>query len=209
VTRFWFATFAVGAAGPGSEAPPLLPTGTRHLAVEVLQDGDEWAVLVSSTDHPENPQVLTCHLGFTNMAKACNVWLDRGFPLMDSLITMPAPGELRVASPFFGSQHVMQYEKLLLELSGVDLDLPSAPPSTLPDDGALAPSYHQHLQVPDSAQPNEFVAKEPVSWAALRREVRSLDGKQVRFNPGASFSRSPALAEFGTTSLTPLKVWSG
>ena len=62
------------------------------------------AVLLSSVADPNKPEALSCHVGFTNGAKACNVWLDRGFPLVDADHKHGSDGGLAVRSPFFGPE---------------------------------------------------------------------------------------------------------
>src|SRR5712691_5181656 len=87
-TQFWLATFDLSSPPDHSLIGPILTPGTSSLAIEVLHNAneDEWAVLFSSVDDPMEPKRLKCMIGFTNAAKACNVWLDRGFPLVDAAI---------------------------------------------------------------------------------------------------------------------------
>ena len=209
MTRFWLATF--GLSAPVGETVPgsLLPAGTGNLAIEVLRDGDEWAMLISSVDNPLRPSMLTCHLGFVNGAKACNVWLDRGFPLVDADIRMTQPGVLSIISPFFTrEQPVMQYEQQMLSISGLELGPAGAqvPPA------AFAPTYRQYLQAPDGAQPDQFVTRKPVTWLPVRSHVRDATpkpGAPIRIELGPLPVRSPILAPLQSGDHRPIAVWSG
>lgn len=141
MAQFWLATFTVNASPDDSAVASVFPPRTPHLAIEVLRNGEEWAVLISSVDDPLRPATLTCHLGFVNVAKACNVWLDRGFPLIDADIRMDQPGVISIVSPFFvRDQSVMQYEQQMLSLSGVELG-PGPTQVSSSSLAALAPSY--------------------------------------------------------------------
>jgi hypothetical protein len=211
MAQFWLATFDNdNASADDSIAAPMLPPGTSHFAIEVLREGDEWAVLFSSIDDPRTPGVLTCHLGFANGAKACNVWLDRGFPLVDATIAMDAAGVLSVVSPFFSRGSLMQYETQLLALSGIAVGSAAAAPRKTP--GSLAPSYRQQLQAPDAAQPDLFVTKQSVTWTPVRSPVRKLSANSVapvHLELGPSPTRCPVVAPLTTANLQPIAVWSG
>jgi hypothetical protein len=205
MAQFWLATFAIDASADDQAGVPLLPAGTDNLAIEVLRDGEEWAVLFSTVDNPKRPAAMTCHLGFANAAKACNVWLDRGFPLVDATIRMDNSGVLSIVSPFFvHDQPVMRYEEQLLALSGIEFTAAKTQSSS------LAPSYHQHLQAPDTAQPDVFVTKKPVTWSPERSKVRKLSNHaSIDLDLGASPARCPTLAPLATKAMKPIAVWSG
>jgi hypothetical protein len=211
MTRFWLATFAVDIATESSAVGPILNAGSPNLAMEVLRDKDEWAVLFSSVDNLSKPTWLTCLIGFTNMAKPCNVWLDRGFPLVDAIFTHNKNG-LSVVSPLFQSGQVMHYETELFALSGINFDAPLPARSSTDKKETLKPTYRQHLQTPDGAQPDVLVAREPVTWAPTRRNVRELskrEAAQMRLDFGTSPSRCPSLAPLETGVIKPTAVWTG
>jgi hypothetical protein len=213
--QFWLATFELPA--PPSQGGELSLIGeSRYLAVEVLRDGDEWAVLFSTVDNLAVPQMLECRLGFTNVAKACNVWLDRGFPLVDAAIDVDSQGVLKIVSPAFrGDQSVMQYEDELIKISPVQL--PAAAPrsrrrparSTSAD--AIGPVYHQLLEVPDSVQPDLLVTQAPVTWTPRRSSVTTHQPPlgPITFYFGTTPPRIPSLAPLTAGDLTPVGQWSG
>jgi hypothetical protein len=213
MAQFWLATFATDLSTSAPAVGAILPPEARNLAIEVLKDGTELAVLISSVDDLEQPTALTCHLGFANVAKACNVWLDRGFPLIDAAITMDdTTGVIRIVSPFFiDNESVMQYEMPILSLSGVELGESTA---QVPASGLtkLAPLYRQHLSAPDSAQPDLLVRKRPVSWLPVRTGVQKRSAKQVPpigVNLGQTPARCPVLTPLETADIEPAAVWSG
>jgi hypothetical protein len=209
MTRFWLATLQLDAPVGETAVGSLLPPGTRNLAIEVLRDGDEWAVLISSVDDPERPSRLTCHFGFVNGAKACNVWLDRGFPLIDADIRLAQPGVLSIISPFFArAQPVMQYEQQMLSIAGLELDPGSGQGPPVP----LSPAYYQYLQAPDGAQPDQFVTRKPVTWLPERPDVRGValePGAPIRIVLGPLPVRCPILAPLQTGAHRPAAVWCG
>ena len=110
----------------------------------------EYAVLFSTVDDPKQPTALTCLIGFTNAAKACNVWRDRGVPLIDATIVSDDTGKISVFSPFFGDDPAMQYESPLFTLTGISFE-PYGVEET------LETRYQQTLEAPDGAQPEAFI----------------------------------------------------
>jgi hypothetical protein len=209
VIRFWLATFELDA--PLEEAVGPIDAGnSRKLAIEVLREGEDWSVLFSSAgdDDTEDTETLTCFIGFATAAKACSVWLDRGFRLVDATIT-EAEGALRVFAPFFGfDQTAMFYDRLLLTLSGVNLE--SAAPAR--DRSPLSVDYKQKLSAPDGAQPDLFVATRPVTWSPRRSNVRQWPPEylaQIQLDFGDSPARWPSLARLASGPLQPRAAWSG
>jgi hypothetical protein len=205
--RFWLATFERDA--PLEEAVgPIVAGSTGKLAIEVLQEGEDWSVLFSSANDSEHPKTLTSFIGFATAAKACSVWLDRGFRLVDATIT-EAAGALRVFSPFFGfDQTAMFYDRPLLTLSGVNLE--SAAPAR--DPSPLSVDYEQKLSAPDGAQPDLFVATRPVKWSPRRSNVRQWPPEylaQIQIDLGDSPARWPSLAWLASGPLQPRAAWSG
>ena len=166
MTRFWLTTFEVTRDNeqPVSAAATILPSNVLYVAVEVLRDRDrdEWAVLVSSVDNPQTPTSLSCLIGFANTAKACNVWLDRGFMLLDATIGLDADVNdlLRVMSSVFRALGSMEYDTQVIAIQGLGFDgrLPAGSAAT------LNASYQQNVQSPDAARPDEFIRKRAITW---------------------------------------------
>jgi hypothetical protein len=205
-TSFWFATFQTppttrAAAGAFSDAVG------PYFAIEALNQGNDWAVLISTVDNLV-PTSATCLVGFTNVAKACNLWLDRGFPLVDADIRQGQPGELKIVSPrFVGDTSEMVYEKELFAISGIDL----ARQGTLSN--SLQVTYNQFFQSPDPVEPDSLMARIPQAWRPTRGQVLALDSTTlptVVFNFGAIAARCPSLGPLSEhPSIRPDHVWVG
>jgi hypothetical protein len=202
--RFWLATFTQGPyalpAIVDASAAPLLAAASRNLAVEVLceESTQEYAVLFSTVDDPETPNELRCLVGFTNTAKTCNVWRDRGIPLIDARIVLDETTGLSVFSPFFGADPPMQYESLLFTLTGM-------PPADSPGGEAhtLETRYEQALEAPDGAQPETLITRRAVRWTPQRSNVRRHEPADFRVT--TTPTRYPSLAPLGgqPPALTP------
>ena len=210
MTRFWLATFVNDPAKDDSIVGPLVAAGTEYFAIEVLRENGEWAVLFSSVDNPNQPTSLRCLIGFTNAAKACNVWLDRGFPLLDATIDWKE-GVLTIVAPLFREQPVMHYDTQLLALSGIDLG-PESASVRLARTATLDVSYQQQLLAPDGAQPDVYVTKEAVTWSPERSKVSKLAAKhvsQIRLDLGELPPRCPSLAPLATGPMQAKAAWFG
>jgi hypothetical protein len=205
MTRFWLSTFTVPPA-PAADAPPpsspILAAGVRNLAIEVLAEPGQpgYAILFSKVDDPKQPKALTCLIGFTNAAKACNVWRDRGIPLIDATIVSDDAGTLRVFSPFFGPEPAMQYEAPLFTLAGVRFE-------PYGEEDTLETRYQQALEAPDGAQPEAYVVRRAVEWKLPRAETRRL--KPLDIDVDVTATRYPSLAPLMRGPLTPVSAWSG
>jgi len=118
--RFWLGTWSVDGPLPEMPGPaePIAVSGAALLALEVLQDDEQYVVLISAADHAEEPQSLQCLIGFANGASACSLLRSRGFPLVEACISY-RDGLLKVYSPHFSDPKVMQYFELLFEVEGV------------------------------------------------------------------------------------------
>ncbi len=216
MTRFWLATFVIEAPADPSIAGPIVAAGTQDVAIEVLRENDDWAVLFSSVTGAQDPSsmALTCLIGFTNVAKACNVWLDRGFPLIDAAIEWTGQGALKIRAPFFSEKPVMHYDTQLLQLSGIDFG-PATAVATEPRPAAgraLGASYRQHLLAPDGAQPDVFVTRAAVTWTPERSNVQALPaGKasDIQLDLGAPPARCPSLAPLGDHPRQATAAWLG
>jgi hypothetical protein len=209
---FWLGTFDLINLTSGSILSSLFPSGTRSVGIELLRDGDQYGVLFSTVDDPTNPSALTCCIGFSNAAKACNVWHDRGFPLVDAVISEDkGRNVLQVVSSFFRDPQQLQYEELLLELGGIDFDLPT---SSTAYQAPLTASYHQDQLSPDRAQPDLLIARERVTWIPPRSPVYLAPSGNASAAPAAlrilpPAPRSPSLAPLSTTTLQAVSAWVG
>jgi hypothetical protein len=210
MTQFLLATFAVQPLVSTSGAAPLTATLGPVIALEILRDGDEWAVLFSSADDAKAPTRLTCLIGFANVAKSCSHWLDRGFPLVDATVTLDDHGRLSVVAPFFAPPPRMEYEEQLVCVTGVPATLSSGQSAGAKDGALGSPSYVQQQQTPDSCSADALVRRRPVKWTPHRSHVSQLAGSMaanIRIIPSA-VSRFPSLQSF-TVPTAPVAVWTG
>lgn len=213
MTRFWLATFDLQPATEEFVPGPIVRAGAQYVAIEVLRDNDQWAVLFSSVEDPLAAPQLTCLIGFTNAAKACNLWLDRGFPLVDADIRWEDSGELRVVAPLFSDEPVMHYETELLVMSGIDFG--STTEGKRPPPEAPFGVYRQQFVAPDGAQPDVFVSNADVQWTPGRFDVQSLatgqsqTGRLISLDLGKVPARCPSLAPLGGKTLQARAAWSG
>ena len=212
MTTFWLATFLIDPPADDSVLGPIAGAGTTTIAVEVLHEDGDWAVLISSADDLWNPSMLTCLIGFANSAKGCSLWLDRGFPLVDARIDQVA-GALNVIVPLFSDQPVMRYDAGLLTIRGlVDPTFTvtgkeAAPVATA--DG-FRPCYKQQMVAPDGAQPDVLVTKGPISWTPARMGVLPIpiDQRRIELDVVVPPSRCPSLAPLQGL-LLPTAAWTG
>ena len=204
-TNFWLATFTVDVPGAGPNI--TLPPGRNNVAIEVLEHGNERGIVFSLVDDVLQPRRLRCIIGFTNAAKACNVWHDRGFPLLDSTITIDG-GTLRVVAPSFRASPTMAYEEFVFTLSGIVL----GPAPSLAKAVSLVVNYDQVVQSPDSLQPDVLIGQQEMSWRPHRDNVRELPNDYlptVTLNLGQPALRSPTLGPLSTSVITSRAAWSG
>jgi hypothetical protein len=223
MARFWLATFELPSpqAAVNPVAAPILAAGGQYLAIEVLADDSgprgagapggaprsEYAVLFSTVDDPKQPTAFTCLIGFASGAKACSVWHDRGFPLVDAKIVPDpdSPGTIRVFSSFFEDspslrRESLQYESQLLALIGIESKRQAGGPE------ALKTVYRQVLGAPDGAQPDILIRRRAVSWTAERADTYRLDPPPFRLE--LAQSRWPDLAPL-ERDLKLVRAWSG
>lgn len=204
MTRFWLGTCELGlpVASAQPEAEPLLAAGSRALAIEVIHDeaSGELAVLFATVDDVANPHVLECAIGFANGAKACSIWRDRGFPLVDAEIGYEN-GTVSVVSPFFGASDAMRYEDRLLRIDGVVFA--DDPKSTV----ALSSVYRQYELAPDDVMPATFIERREVVWIPGRAQIRT--GASVTVTLSVPGSRTPSLAPFASGNLVLANLWTG
>lgn len=199
---FWLGTWEVDPAVPptGSAAEPLVSAGARTLAIEVIKEDEEFAVLFSAAEKLDDPQKLKCRIGFANGAKACNVWRDRGFPLVDATIDEEG-GSLRVLSPYFADPETMQYGELLIAIGGIRFD------ESAGSGEKLAAPYEQFQQAPDSAWPATYIRRRDVGWEPDRSRVKKLQPYGVTLE--VTRSRCPSLRPFTPGPLKLANAWSG
>ena len=206
--RFWLVTFDLEHVPTRSAAWPV-PPGASRLAMEVLFDQNEWAVLFSTADDLQSPTTLQCFFGFTNAARPCNVWHDRGFPLVDAAIDHnPSTRTLNIGCPCFHRESSMQYESALLQVSGIDLALSSGSSLVATK---FNPSYAQEFRAPDAAQPNQLIRRQAVAWTPARTSVLTAKApwSGIRLDLGSPPARNPVLAPLKTATLEPVAGWIG
>ena len=215
MARFWLATFAPKAGRPRrplppavqpflSPAAPLISSDDLPLAVEIIEDKGEYAVLFSVVNDLEAPTEFTCRIGFANGAKSCNVWTDRGFPLVDAAIERTKDNVIAVHSPcFVGTNSAMQYKRetvLVAKLPRIS----RAPQSTL----LSRTEYKQALRTPDIASPATHIGSVAIAWAPLSRSnVKKFERFQSTYkaNPSRYFDLRP----FPHKPAKPVGLWSG
>jgi hypothetical protein len=213
MARFWLATFeqTPGRARtplppPVQQTPqpyaPLVSTEDLALAVEVIEDDGEYAVLFSVVDDPKDPKEFTCRIGFANGAKSCNVWSDRGFPLLDAAIEAKGNG-ITVYSPCFGKDPAMQYGQETVLVA----TLPTIAPA--PDSDLLRETkYEQALRTPDIASPATHIGSVAITWLPQKRsDVTKFEHPPSTFKVNAS--RYFDLTPFPQKPTPPIGFWSG
>jgi hypothetical protein len=204
MVHFWLATwepdYPVAVADPAAE--PILAARARTLAIEVIGDEQrgEYAVLFSAADDKDKPWNLACCIGFANGAKACSVWRDRGFPLVDAQIEYRS-NTLSVSSPFFAEESAMRYEARILAITGIEF-------AAIPNSAeSLRARYQQAEQAPDSALPATWIRRRAVIWDPARADVRKRPSYAIGLD--VTPARYPSLAPFRTGNLAMANVWSG
>lgn len=199
--QFWLGLCRVAGAADLEPTPghPLLLDGVRSLAIEVVRENNEWAVLFSAVDDKE-PGDLRCLIGFANAAKTCSVWADRGFPLVDAAIAYKG-NTLTIRSPYFDPPGAMQYDKPLITLEGITFSPTSA-------FGAVVDRcYRQWLQAPDDGLPAKYVEQRAVTWKPKRTQVNDLQKQTLRLK--VQESRLPGLLPFKSGDQDFESVWTG
>lgn len=198
---FWLGTYRLNAPLPATAgaAEPLITAGSRTLAVEVMAYEGEYALLLSTADNADNPRSLNSLRAFANGPKSCSVWQDRGFPLVDASIRYQNR-VLEVRSACFAQAESMQYDELLLTISGLDFEHDSS--------GVPAATYAQFYEVPDSAFPATLLRRTAVNWNPSR--TGGLSATQAPLTIKFHRTRYPGLGPFDSTPPpTPVKAWSG
>lgn len=201
--RFWLGTWNVEPPAPapvaGGTAAPIVASGAGRLAIEVLQDGAKYVVLISAADHPQD--TLRCLIGFVNGARECSLWRSRGFPVVEAAIHQ-RDDWLELFTPFFAEQQsAMRYGELLLGLRGIDFATPEGP------DVPLDAAYDQFQEAPERGKAASFVLRRGVRWSMQRTQVSSLGPRAVEIL--APPTRSPSLAPLASGTLALTEVWAG
>jgi hypothetical protein len=214
MAKFWLATFtfpAVAAPPMGNrmmaDTTPLALSGAKAWAIEIIEDGNERAVLLSTVNgSPLSADGLVCRIGFANSARSCAVWGDRGFPLNDAIIdlkrfTSGALQSVNVRSQCFLSQREMQYDPDLFSLTN-DKD-----PEKAPAPSALAGAYTQALQSADVVLPATRIQQLEFDWVPKRWNVQAL--RNVKSSLKVAPSRYRALIPFSNGEIGPSRFWEG
>jgi hypothetical protein len=199
---FWLATYDLG---PAEEMPlaPGPPKDATGVAVEVMHDGGQYGILFSwIKGTPGSLTTLACQIGFSNEAKVCGVWVDRGFPLLDAEIE-DSSGTLIVTCACYGvDTHELDYGATPVKVSGW------TDKSHLMTSKGLEVSYKQDMRTPDPVFCSSLIVQDAVTWTPTRSDVmESTDG--YSFAITINDSRYPVLAAFRTAVKRPRKCWSG
>jgi hypothetical protein len=203
--RFWLAVFDLGGRRRADAIPaqPILYANARRLALEVMHDDNsgQFAVLLSNADLLDSRGVLTCCIGFADGAKACSVWRDRGFPLIDARIWIDNDG-LHVASPYFGPRAKKQtLKQTLLDVRGVDFEAKAG------GEAQIGTRYDQQQWAPDYAWPGRLVSSVGVRYTPTRDNVLRFDAVDISLD--ARPARSPNLAPLDRGGTRKATVWTG
>ena len=205
MARFCLATWKLAAAVPGSgkSAEPIAALGADTIAVEVVNEGDEFAVFARLSTRSTARKILECRIGFVNGTKACSVWRDRGFPLVDA--TIEWKGDLlQVTTPFFGADPgTMQYEGLFISIKGVHFEDGVDPKET------LSIYYNQYQEAPNSVSPATIVCRQVVKWRPDRSKIVRSKLVSSALTLSVTSSRSPNLRPLQTGAINGVYMWSG
>ena len=210
MSQFWLGLCEIAppVTQPESTAgQPLLAPNRRSFAIEVIYDEGQYAVLFSVVNapykpgKPSKPSGLECLIGFASGAKACSIWGDRGFPLVDATIECNDK-TLTVISPFFvEAAGSMRYSDALFTLDGLDFKKGKAPPDGLPSE------YRQFQDAPDDGLPATYIQRRCVIWRPQRNSVHDWGPQRLALTVQAS--RYPGLMPFETGALKLNRVWTG
>lgn len=200
MASFWLGTCEVNPAVPptGSVAEPIVAPGASTLAIEVIKEDKDLAVLFSAADSRDHPETLACRIGFANAATACSAWRDRGFPLVDATIEYDGDA-LRVLTAYFADPETMQYGDLLISIAGIHFEEYGSE--------QLTAHYEQAQQAPDSAWPATYIRRRPVRWEPGRSRVTQVAAGPLRLD--VKRTRCPSLRPFEPGDLRVAKAWSG
>ena len=189
MARFWFATFE--AAQPNGSG----------LAIEVFENGSEYAVLFCTVDNPNKPAKVTCLVGFANGAHSCAVWCDRGFPLVDAVVKRQNDRIQVSAACFLNSAAAIDYEAEVASIIGI------APEDASGRTERLVLSYEQSLMTPHSVFPATWLTQQQISWTRPRSSVKRRKPTPLAIDLGDP--RYPKLKPFESGQRTPVAFWSG
>jgi hypothetical protein len=205
MARFCLATWKLNPPvdRPGLPAEPIAIQGAAAIAVEVIEDGEFFAVLFSTVDKIDHPEDLECRIGFVNGTKACSVWRDRGFPLVDATIELKGDS-LHITTPHFAVEPgAMQYEEMFISIDGIRFQDGADPKATFHS------NYNQNQEAPDAVRPATLVSRRGIQWRAERSSVA-----HSKLEPGAvklavTSCRSPNLRPLTTGVIDGVHMWSG
>lgn len=174
--------------------------------LKIIEEGDHYAVLFGTIDREKTLPNLVCRIGFANGSDFCNLWRDRGFPLIESEISRKKESDkIEVVSPFNPCSRGpdeprsgMIYHKPLVEITGLL-------PGNVERETDHPEPYQQVLQAPDSVFPAQHLAIKPVTWQVQRRDVKGAQQVGVK----ARRSRFPDLSPFSDEPAKSTTVWFG
>ena len=204
MAQFWLGTRSLDpiATGSGLAAQPLLASDVAALGIEIIRQGEMYAVLLSTLKRGDDPQDLACRIGFSNAEANSTFWRDLGFPLVDASIVHEENGTLSVRSPhFIQDDERMQYGEPLLEISGVEFAEETVKPVT------LKTRYQQSQDSPDFLAPARSILRQPVAWEPARSKVKQVVNAQVALT--LTPTRYPSLLPFETGTLALTSAWTG
>lgn len=219
--EFWLGILDLStlAQASGSMAEPLLSSDIRYVGIEVLRipGTNDVGVLFSRAQDANTPVDLDCRIGFTNVAAACTLWRDRGFPLVDAVITLDGAGMLEVRAAYYSKYVGPQADAPPLVRLGPISFPPNAADAantatTVGTPGtantlAFNVTYRQAEQAPDPARPATVVRRRALQWSGTHSSVNALGKPQLRF--AMADARSPSLKPLDTATVTLAAAWSG
>lgn len=205
MARFCLATWKLDPpiGRPGLAAEPIAIQGAAAIAIEVIEDGEFFAVLFSTVDKIEHPENLECRIGFVNGTRACSVWRDRGFPLVDATIELKGDS-LHVTTPHFAVEPgAMQYEEMFISIDGIRFQDGVDPKATLHS------NYNQNQEAPDAVSPATLVSRRGIQWRAERSSVAYTKPAPGALKLAVASCRSPNLRPLTTGAIDGAHMWSG
>jgi len=203
MAKFWLATFQTPEPAPTtSAATPLAASGSSRFAVELIEQGDDRAVLFSSVDDLDNPQKLTCLVAFCNTTSAALVWRDRGYPILDASIEFDVPNaRLSVKCACFRAGNEMDYgTDDVIAVEGVQWASSQSP-------AKFPATYAQAEESPDFSLPATMLVRRAITWTPYRDHVQAAG--QARVTLHLEGVRSPSFLPLAHGPLYLNRVWSG
>ena len=201
MAHFWMATFADGPAYLGTAGK-----GGKGSAINIIENGTEYAVLFCTVDDVSHPTTVKCLVGFANGLRSSAAGLGLGFPFADAIVERNGSA-LEVRCPCFRSAAVMDYAAKIARIVGL-LDQKPVPP----DGGAPYPSpnglaYEQQLVAPDYVFPGTWLTVRTIVWNAPGMLATRLPTPSLQVD--VEDARYPQLGGFNFGTIKPVAAWSG